>query len=79
MYKKFFSSLNFRHREWNPAVWPFPQNLRIFGLTLGGVGSFGYAAHEIERIPMMFLEISQDSLQAKMVGSSYLLMMRPFF
>ena len=31
MYKNFFSSLNFRHREWNPAVWPFPQNLRIFG------------------------------------------------
>ena len=52
-----------------PDLWP----------PLGGVGSFGYAAHEIERIPMMFLEISQDSLQAKMVGSSYLLMMRPFF
>ena len=46
---------------------------------VGGVCFFGYAAHEIERIPMIFLEISQDSLQPKMVGSSYLLMMRPFF
>lgn len=44
-----------------PDLWPH----------LGGVGSFGYAAHEIERIPMIFLEISQDSLQPKM--------MRPFF
>lgn len=67
MYNKFFSSL----------VWPFPQNLLIFGS--GGVCFLGYAAHEIERIPMIFLEISQDSLQPKMVGSSYLLMMRPFF
>lgn len=32
-----------------PDLWPH----------LGGVGSFGYAAHEIERIPMIFLEISQ--------------------